>query len=106
MAQRTDGRGTAMKTGAGSQKSEGRGQRSKGKTLVASLAFTLIELLVVIAIIALLAAMIFPVVGAVNKHKLRAVARAGVAQMEGAIESYKAKTGTYPPADTNNAALN
>src|SRR5437868_4440858 len=71
-----------------------------------SSAFTLIELLVVIAIIALLASMIFPVTGAINRQKMRAVARAGVSQLEVAIESYKAKTGVYPPADTNNAALN
>jgi prepilin-type N-terminal cleavage/methylation domain-containing protein len=69
-------------------------------------AFTLIELLVVIAIIALLASMIFPVTQAVTRQKMRAVARAGVSQLEVAIESYKAKTGVYPPADTNNPALN
>jgi len=69
-------------------------------------AFTLIELLVVIAIIALLAAMIIPVGGAVNRHKLQAAARAGRAQMEMLIETYHAKTGVYPPADTNNPTLN
>jgi len=69
-------------------------------------AFTLIELLVVIAIIALLAAMIIPVGGAVNRHKLQAAAKAGRAQMEMLIESYHARTGVYPPADTNNPTLN
>jgi prepilin-type N-terminal cleavage/methylation domain-containing protein len=78
------------------QRSEDRGRE----------AFTLIELLVVIAIIALLAAMIIPVGGAVNRHKLQAAAKAGRAQMELLIEGYHGKTGVYPPADTNNPALN
>src|SRR2546422_995445 len=69
-------------------------------------AFTLIELLVVIAIIAVLAAMIFPIVGAVNKVKLRSVAQGGLTQVETAIESYKAKYGFYPPDNPSNAAVN
>ena len=59
--------------------------------------FTLIELLVVIAIIALLAAMIFPVLGAVNKVKIRSRTQAELTQIETAIESYKIKQGHYPP---------
>ena len=66
----------------------------------------MIELLVVIAIIALLAAMIIPVGGAVNRHKLQAAAKTAKAQMEMLIETYHAKTGVYPPADTNNPTLN
>jgi len=69
-------------------------------------AFTLIELLVVIAIIAVLAAMIFPIVGAVNKVKLRSVAEGGLTQVETAIESYKAKYGFYPPDNPDNPAIN
>src|ERR1043166_5836082 len=68
--------------------------------------FTLIELLVVIAIISALAAMIFPITGAVNKAKIRSRAKAELAQIETAIESYKAKHGVYPPADIGNPALN
>ena len=68
--------------------------------------FTLIELLVVIAIIALLAAMIFPVTWIVNKQKILSVSKAGRSQMELLIESYHSKVGSYPPADTNNPALN
>jgi len=68
--------------------------------------FTLIELLVVIAIIAVLAAMIFPIVGAVNKVKLRSVAQGGLTQVETAIESYKAKYGFYPPDNPSSAATN
>src|SRR5215475_8131606 len=92
-----------QETGDGRAWSEVRGQRSEARGRVA---FTLIELLVVIAIIALLAAMIIPVGGAVNRHKLQAAAKAGRAQMELLIESYHAKTGVYPPADTNNPTLN
>jgi prepilin-type N-terminal cleavage/methylation domain-containing protein len=59
--------------------------------------FTLIELLVVIAVIAVLASMIFPVVGAVNRAKIRARTQAQLAQLETAIEAYKGKFGHYPP---------
>jgi prepilin-type N-terminal cleavage/methylation domain-containing protein len=60
-------------------------------------AFTLIELLVVIAIISLLAAMIIPITGAVNRQKFKARGRAELTQIETAIESYKTKLGHYPP---------
>jgi prepilin-type N-terminal cleavage/methylation domain-containing protein len=60
-------------------------------------AFTLIELLVVIAIISILAAMIFPVTGAVNRAKIRRRAASELAQVQVAIEAYKAKLGHYPP---------
>jgi prepilin-type N-terminal cleavage/methylation domain-containing protein len=63
-------------------------------------AFTLIEMLIVIAIISVLAALIFPVTGAVNRAKIRHVAQGELAQIETAIESYKAKHGVYPP-DSN-----
>ena len=66
-------------------------------------AFTLIELLVVIAIISLLAAMIFPITKAVNRTKIRTRARAELAQVETAIESYKAKYGIYPPDNPKSA---
>jgi prepilin-type N-terminal cleavage/methylation domain-containing protein len=60
-------------------------------------AFTLIELLVVIAIIALIAGMIMPVTGAINRNKVRAKARVELAQVRMAIEAYKSKMGHYPP---------
>ncbi|HWQ92566.1 MAG TPA: type II secretion system protein [Clostridia bacterium] len=69
-------------------------------------AFTLIELLVVIAVIALLAALIFPVTGAVNKAKIRSRTKAELQQIQTAIESYKAKMGHYPPSDTNSLVPN
>jgi prepilin-type N-terminal cleavage/methylation domain-containing protein len=59
--------------------------------------FTLIELLVVIAVIAILAALIIPITGALKKARLRSVAQAELAQLETAIEAYKAKNGFYPP---------
>lgn len=73
---------------------------------VAVLAFTLIELLVVIAIIALLAAMVIPITGAVQKSKIRSTCRAQLHQITGAIDAYKVKLGHYPPTDTNNPAVN
>jgi prepilin-type N-terminal cleavage/methylation domain-containing protein len=68
--------------------------------------FTLIELIVVIAIIGLLAAMIFPVVGAVNKQKQIKTAQTQLSALQLAIDSYKTKLGFYPPDNTNNPAIN
>jgi prepilin-type N-terminal cleavage/methylation domain-containing protein len=67
--------------------------------------FTLIELLVVIAVIALLAGMIFPVTGVVNKIKIRSKARAELARIELAIDGYKSKLGYLPPGNSTNYAL-
>jgi prepilin-type N-terminal cleavage/methylation domain-containing protein len=71
-----------------------------------SAAFTLIELLVVIAVIALLASMVIPITGAVNRAKIRARARAELAQIETGILNYKTKLGFYPPDNRTNAAVN
>jgi prepilin-type N-terminal cleavage/methylation domain-containing protein len=60
-------------------------------------AFTLIELLVVIAIMGVLASLVLPVVGAVKKHQYLFNTRAEMAQLETAIERYKAAYGFYPP---------
>ena len=60
-------------------------------------AFTLIEMLIVIAIISILAALIFPVMDAVNKAKIINLTKGELANIETAIESYKAKYGVYPP---------
>jgi prepilin-type N-terminal cleavage/methylation domain-containing protein len=62
--------------------------------------FTLIELLVVMAVIALLAAMIMPITGAVSRNKIRTRARVEMARIQAAIESYKSKLGHYPPDST------
>ncbi len=67
-------------------------------------AFTLIELLVVMAVISLLAAMIIPITGAVNRNKLRARARAEVFQLVTAIETYKTQLGHYPPDNPGSVA--
>ena len=64
-------------------------------------AFTLIELLVVIAVIGTLAALILPVVGAVKKHQYIYNTQAELAQLETAIDRYKATYGFYPPSNTN-----
>ena len=62
------------------------------------MAFTLIELLTVIAIIAVIAALILPVGGAVKRQAFIHNAQAEMAQLETAIERYKAAYGFYPPA--------
>jgi prepilin-type N-terminal cleavage/methylation domain-containing protein len=71
-------------------------------------AFTLIELLVVIAVIGVLASMIIPVGGAVNRAKIRSKARVELGQIETAIAAYKDKLGHYPPDSTftNKAYVN
>jgi prepilin-type N-terminal cleavage/methylation domain-containing protein len=72
----------------------------------ARLGFTLIELLIVIAIIAILAAMIIPVTGAVNRNKIKSKAHAELEHIATAIDMYKAKLGHYPPDNPNNPFLN
>ena len=69
-------------------------------------AFTLIELLVVIAIIAILAAFLIPVAGAVKRQTYLNTARGEMAQIETAIESYKAARGFYPPDNPGNPLTN
>jgi len=70
--------------------------------LATSFAFTLIELLVVIAIMAILAALIIPITGAVTRTKLRSRTRAELRSIESAIENYRAKKGYYPPDNPGN----
>src|SRR5437016_13796989 len=64
---------------------------------ICSRAFTLIELLVVIAVIAILAALIIPITAAVNRAKVLSRSRGELANIETAIEDYKATRGFYPP---------
>jgi len=68
--------------------------------------FTLIELLVVIAVMAILAAMIFPVMGVIKKNQIKTRTGAELRQLETAIESYKAKLGHYPPDNGTNHLVN
>ena len=68
--------------------------------------FTLIEMIIVIGIILILAAMVFPITGAVKKIQVRTRARGELTQMETAIEAYKAKLGFYPPDNGTNYHVN
>ncbi|HEY4414256.1 MAG TPA: type II secretion system protein [Verrucomicrobiae bacterium] len=69
-------------------------------------AFTLIELLVVISIIAVLTALLIPVMGGVFRAKKISTAKAEMAVIESALENYKAKYGVYPPCNPTNALIN
>jgi prepilin-type N-terminal cleavage/methylation domain-containing protein len=71
-----------------------------------STAFTLIELLIVIAIIAILASLVFPVVGAINKKKQISRAQTELQALAQAIEGYHTKLGFYPPDNPNNPITN
>ena len=69
-------------------------------------AFTLIELLVVIAVIAILAALLFPAMTGIKKGQKIKLAQTELAQLETAIEAYKAKRGVYPPDNPNSPLRN
>jgi prepilin-type N-terminal cleavage/methylation domain-containing protein len=87
--------GTSLKRGVNE-----RGTRHP--SFATRLAFTLIELLVVIAIMAILAALIIPITGAVTRNKLRNRTKGELRSIETAIVDYKTKKGYYPPDNPNN----
>ena len=62
-------------------------------------AFTLIELLVVIAIIAILAGLTLSTLGYVNRKGAESRAKAEVAALSVAIDSYRLDFGTYPASN-------
>lgn len=98
---------TSLKRGVNETASRISGTRystllTQQSTLATRFAFTLIELLVVIAIMAVLAALIIPVTGAVTRHKLRSRTRTELAAIETAIKDYKTKRGYYPPDNPKN----
>jgi prepilin-type N-terminal cleavage/methylation domain-containing protein len=62
-------------------------------------AFTLVELLVVISIIGVLAGMTVAGMGVVKKNRVLSVAKGELAQLQTALENYKAKYGVYPPGN-------
>ena len=70
------------------------------------MAFTLIELLVVISIIAVLAALILPVAGAVKRQAFLHAAQGEMSQIETAIDRYKSAYGFYPPSSANGPLIN
>jgi prepilin-type N-terminal cleavage/methylation domain-containing protein len=67
-----------------------------------SRAFSLLELLAVIAVIGILAALIFPSVGAARKSAHRAKTKVQFNQWAAAIESFRSEYGYYPAFDTTN----
>jgi len=62
--------------------------------------------LVVIAVISLLAAMIFPITGAVTRNRIRSRTRTELEQIATYIEQYKSKLGHYPPDNPGNPRTN
>jgi len=79
---------------------------SRPSSLGPQLAFTLIELLTVISIIAVLAALTFPVLKGIKRRQYLNNAQAEMAQLETAIDRYKAAYGFYPPDNTTNVLVN
>jgi prepilin-type N-terminal cleavage/methylation domain-containing protein len=63
--------------------------------------FTLIELLTVIAIIGVLAALLFPAFSHVKEHSIIQHAQSEMAELETALERYKAAYGFYPPGSAS-----
>jgi len=59
-------------------------------------AFTMIELLVVICVIAILAALLFPVVLTARKHGKKTEVKALLVKVDSAIRNYKTDDGGYP----------
>jgi prepilin-type N-terminal cleavage/methylation domain-containing protein len=79
-------------------------QKFAGKNSAASpRAFTLIELLVVISIIAILAAFTIPIMKSLKRKEYINKTQAEMAQLETAIDSYKAAYGFYPPGNSSSA---
>lgn len=64
-------------------------------------AFTLIELLTVIAIVGLLAALLFPGIGAAKRSAGKARTKVQFSQWAAAIESFRAEYGHYPAFDSS-----
>ncbi len=67
-----------------------------------SSAFTLLELLSVIAVIGILAALLFPTVGAARRSANRAKTKVQFTQWAAAIESFRGEYGYYPAFDASN----
>lgn len=64
--------------------------------------FTLLELLTVVAVIGILAALIFPSIGAARKSANRAKTKVQFNQWAAAIESFRSEYGYYPAFDSTN----
>jgi len=58
--------------------------------------FTLIELLIVVVILAILAAIVVFAVGTTTTNAKQAACNADAKSVEGAVEAYKAQTGSFP----------
>ncbi|MDQ5977966.1 MAG: hypothetical protein QG602_938 [Verrucomicrobiota bacterium] len=64
-------------------------------------AFTLIELLTVIAIISLLAALLFPALGAAQRSAVRAKTKVQFVQWAASVEAFRTEYGYYPAFDVS-----
>src|SRR5262245_30296705 len=82
-----------MRCAAFAQRTHGPGSNSQMKRLT----FTLIELLVVIAIIALLIALLFPVLRGARNRAVRQVCRAQMREIGLGLQCYHDENKSWPP---------
>jgi prepilin-type N-terminal cleavage/methylation domain-containing protein len=69
-------------------------------------AFSLMELLLVITVIGILAGFTLAVMPGIKRQQNLKVARGEMEVLQLALDNYKAKYGTYPPANANSSMLN
>ena len=98
MVERADGTGTKINDMKPNEK-----QKSG---IAAPGGFTLVELLVVISIIGILAGFTIPALNSFKRSAVLNQTRAEMAQLQTALDSFKAAYGFYPPGNSGDSRIN